>query len=777
MAATLQEINAMYGAGSADPQAPGYAPSSSETQGGLDLLKNLGSDKKLKADGQPPKRRGPKPDSKPALTRRQELNRQAQRTHRERKEKYIQALEQEVLRLKEQYLQCSRERDNFAEENRRLKTLLAKHGINIPGDLFDPISSSGSFSGSYHGPSTSTSLSPPPNSGSTNTASPAPPQLDYDQTGIDFVLSLERPCMEHMQMLCVNAQESEGEISGHALMATCPPQSHLIERPDVAYQQKLESSDLLRLLDLSNRLPLDGEITPVMAWSKLFQHEDFHYLNAQDIEAWLMILYSFGAVLEEFELKDTIASVLAQKNEQFTTCLAIRPLTSTQLTSPQLISAEATKSDCENRLFRKLGKTSTTNRIHYSTNAAAPATAPTAPTKPVGMALQAPPVLPFAMVLWADADEAVEEREPVEDAPVVVGAGVELAPVEVAAVDEASDEAADEAPVKRGREVVDVGVGVIDDLDGVGIAFGEVGGDVPGVVARVGHVGLDDGAGAQVLRGAAAQDEGDGAAGGGAPLEVDGVAGVDGAVAAVGDAEGVLRGREDGEEDAGEGDAHGCRFGVVCIRVVLWGVARTRERLEQWECGQSERLGRDDNGGGRIFSDHYRVAGVLTGEGCQGMAEPAQIQPSLAPDRLEGGDGTNRRARDHAPLPPARKIRHWRLRDITWWCAHGIVGARCPADLVKAVRWKPHACQICENGGASRWQGGAQEEGSTGGRRARREIQDNFKEKEQRQIGGARLHRLCLPPLPRLILAAGFHRLRPGFALLQRYYFIHSESG
>jgi hypothetical protein len=31
------------------------------------------------ADGQPAKRRGPKPDSKPALTRRQELNRQAQR--------------------------------------------------------------------------------------------------------------------------------------------------------------------------------------------------------------------------------------------------------------------------------------------------------------------------------------------------------------------------------------------------------------------------------------------------------------------------------------------------------------------------------------------------------------------------------------------------------------------------------------------------------------------------------------------------------------------------
>lgn len=34
---------------------------------------------KLTRDGQPAKRRGPKPDSKPAMTRRQELNRQAQR--------------------------------------------------------------------------------------------------------------------------------------------------------------------------------------------------------------------------------------------------------------------------------------------------------------------------------------------------------------------------------------------------------------------------------------------------------------------------------------------------------------------------------------------------------------------------------------------------------------------------------------------------------------------------------------------------------------------------
>lgn len=44
----------------------------------LGFLKGL-TEKRTTREGNPPKRRGPKPDSKPALTRRQELNRQAQR--------------------------------------------------------------------------------------------------------------------------------------------------------------------------------------------------------------------------------------------------------------------------------------------------------------------------------------------------------------------------------------------------------------------------------------------------------------------------------------------------------------------------------------------------------------------------------------------------------------------------------------------------------------------------------------------------------------------------
>ncbi|TKA75140.1 hypothetical protein B0A49_05297 [Cryomyces minteri] len=316
------------------------------------------------ADGQTPKRRGPKPDSKPALTRRQELNRQAQRTHRERKEMYIKALEQEVLRLKETFGTTARERDAVQEENRRLKELLAAHGISYDfsspshtfqrnGSSYDR-SSRGSFTGSYGPPSNSTGFSPPPQAPS----QPLPPQPahaqktshppssqnrpDYDQVGIDFVLTLERPCMDHMQFLMVRSQnpdalpfhhpsdyadsDQEPQISGHALMATCPPESYVLEHPNDMYPHKMPDMpvpDLMKLLDLSNRLPLDGEITPVMAWTMILRNERCRELGTQDFELIKQELtakvrcYGFGAVLEEFEVRDALNSVLASKTESY----------------------------------------------------------------------------------------------------------------------------------------------------------------------------------------------------------------------------------------------------------------------------------------------------------------------------------------------------------------------------------------------------------------------------------------------------------------------------
>ncbi|KAF2467544.1 uncharacterized protein BDR25DRAFT_63524 [Lindgomyces ingoldianus] len=312
------------------------------------FFKNLTGEKKTTRDGQPPKRRGPKPDSKPALTRRQELNRQAQRTHRERKEMYIKALEQEVLRLKESFSNTSRERDAFAEENRRLKELLMAHGISFdlssPGNSgLHPVgsstyggSSTGSVSGGYGPGSNSTGYTSPPSMPSQPpSAMPGggqvvPPQqvrqangaLDYDQIGIDFVLTLERPCMDHMQFLMVRANDSESDVSGHALMASCPPESHIVNSPQEQYPHQMPDiamPDLLKLLDLSNRLPLDGEITPIMAWAMILQDHRFHELTTEDVVAIKNDLlakvrcYGFGAVLEEFEVRDALMAVLAGK--------------------------------------------------------------------------------------------------------------------------------------------------------------------------------------------------------------------------------------------------------------------------------------------------------------------------------------------------------------------------------------------------------------------------------------------------------------------------------
>lgn len=94
--------------------------------------------------------------------------------------------------------------------------------------------------------------------------------------------------------------------------------------------------DLMKLLDLSNRLPLDGEITPIMAWAKILQDECFRDLSKEDIELvkkellakvrcygyvgitlisaeHALTLPSFGAVLEEFEVSDALMTVLASK--------------------------------------------------------------------------------------------------------------------------------------------------------------------------------------------------------------------------------------------------------------------------------------------------------------------------------------------------------------------------------------------------------------------------------------------------------------------------------
>jgi hypothetical protein len=133
--------------------------------------------------------------------------------------------------------------------------------------------------------------------------------------------------MDHMQYLVVRSHNSEGQdfkhplenpddrehdhMSGHAMMATCPPYSHVKNKPNEPYpyqMPELGAPDLTKLLDLSARLPLnsDGEITPIMAWGILFRDPRITFLTIADFQrirdeigakvrcyGWVAIIFSF----------------------------------------------------------------------------------------------------------------------------------------------------------------------------------------------------------------------------------------------------------------------------------------------------------------------------------------------------------------------------------------------------------------------------------------------------------------------------------------------------
>ena len=71
-------------------------------------------------------------------------------------------------------------------------------------------------------------------------------------------------------------------------MMSCPPYSHIEAHPEVPYPHKamdLPSGELLRLFQLSQNLPLDGEITPVIALNMILNHPRFNELSVEDFKA------------------------------------------------------------------------------------------------------------------------------------------------------------------------------------------------------------------------------------------------------------------------------------------------------------------------------------------------------------------------------------------------------------------------------------------------------------------------------------------------------------
>lgn len=150
--------------------------------------------------------------------------------------------------------------------------------------------------------------------------------------------------MDHMPWLIERAQDTAGDACGHALMASCPPEPFPELNDDIPFgyahththsnnpaikgepqsnQQtwELSKGDLATLLDLSKKLDLDGEITPVMAWGMVLAHPRLADLKREDFDRLIDDLkgkvrcYGFGAVMEEFEVRDALNAVFSAKPE------------------------------------------------------------------------------------------------------------------------------------------------------------------------------------------------------------------------------------------------------------------------------------------------------------------------------------------------------------------------------------------------------------------------------------------------------------------------------
>lgn len=90
----------------------------------------------------------------------------------------------------------------------------------------------------------------------------------------------------------------------------------------------LPTSSLNTLLNLSQKIKAEGyveggQVTPIMALHSLRGHRHYPSLTREDVLGMIEVIrnkvrcYGFGAVMEDFELRDALSSVFATKPETY----------------------------------------------------------------------------------------------------------------------------------------------------------------------------------------------------------------------------------------------------------------------------------------------------------------------------------------------------------------------------------------------------------------------------------------------------------------------------
>ena len=150
-------------------------------------------------------------------------------------------------------------------------------------------------------------MSANPQSGQTWQAGNHSGDFDTAQAAVDFVLALEKPCLSHHPADFDNLSD---DSNGHSLMLQAPLLSRQPNRPQTilnsappkaqpaAVTQAPQASwnvpvfEIEKLLNLSDRLSLEGELTPVEAWQRVRRHPGFAAMTYDQLEGLRNVLLS-----------------------------------------------------------------------------------------------------------------------------------------------------------------------------------------------------------------------------------------------------------------------------------------------------------------------------------------------------------------------------------------------------------------------------------------------------------------------------------------------------
>ncbi|PVI06038.1 hypothetical protein DM02DRAFT_623719 [Periconia macrospinosa] len=322
----------------------------------------------------------PKDKESAAYQKRREQVRRAQRTHRERKETYTRQLESEILELRNRESYLLLKSRSYEEELTRLRQILERNGIShekefdwftapeapgidrmMTGSAIklaqNPLGqhqlhidvgndSSGSLwltesEGASSADVTKRSFlgrkksvhkiekNPVFESVEGNSLSAEANlkigDLGQIELGIEFVLTLESPCLHHIQ----------GEIANGADHATCHTFTATASLLQHSPKRLAEMSDqnqhewtapyaaLENLLKLSEQLDFEGGLAPIQVWARLRQYLGFESLDIVRLR-WLtremlkkMECHGFGAVIDEESFARLVDAVLPQSGFAF----------------------------------------------------------------------------------------------------------------------------------------------------------------------------------------------------------------------------------------------------------------------------------------------------------------------------------------------------------------------------------------------------------------------------------------------------------------------------